>query len=83
MGLAIRTGQSVCYSLVALAQLIVVADWSSYVHVRFLSNGCELFRSYSDRDSGRWNVDITETHRRRELFWEMFAYDSLQVSLKL
>ncbi|KAF9048213.1 hypothetical protein BDZ89DRAFT_1057787 [Hymenopellis radicata] len=31
------------------------------------------------RDSGRWNgVDPHETQRRRELFWEMFTYDSWQ-----
>ncbi|KAF8998591.1 hypothetical protein BDQ17DRAFT_1362076 [Cyathus striatus] len=27
---------------------------------------------------GRWKVDATETQRRRELFWEMFTYDSWQ-----
>lgn len=30
------------------------------------------------RDSGRWNVDLVETQRRRELFWELFTYDSWQ-----
>ncbi|PFH45913.1 hypothetical protein AMATHDRAFT_70926 [Amanita thiersii Skay4041] len=30
------------------------------------------------RDSGRWKVDPTETQRRRELFWELFTYDSWQ-----
>jgi hypothetical protein len=31
-----------------------------------------------DRDSGRWKVDGVETQRRRELFWELFTYDSWQ-----
>lgn len=31
-----------------------------------------------DRDSGRWKVDGIETQRRRELFWELFTYDSWQ-----
>ena len=31
-----------------------------------------------DRDSGRWKVDAVETQRRRELFWELFTYDSWQ-----
>ncbi|KAG7443621.1 uncharacterized protein BT62DRAFT_934859 [Guyanagaster necrorhizus] len=31
------------------------------------------------RDSGRWKgIDHHETQRRRELFWEMFTYDSWQ-----
>nr|GAT44715.1 predicted protein [Mycena chlorophos] len=28
------------------------------------------------RDSGRWKVDPVETQRRRELFWELYVYDS-------
>ncbi|KAJ7576797.1 hypothetical protein C8J56DRAFT_971614 [Mycena floridula] len=32
-----------------------------------------------NRDSGRWkDVDPIETQRRRELFWELFTYDSWQ-----
>ncbi|KAG6844556.1 hypothetical protein H0H87_005976 [Tephrocybe sp. NHM501043] len=31
-----------------------------------------------DRDSGRWKVDTLETQHRRELFWELFTYDSWQ-----
>ncbi|KAF8630741.1 hypothetical protein AX17_005336 [Amanita inopinata Kibby_2008] len=30
------------------------------------------------RDSGRWKIDPAETQRRRELFWELFTYDSWQ-----
>ncbi|GLB43439.1 putative fungal specific transcription factor [Lyophyllum shimeji] len=30
------------------------------------------------RDSGRWKVDEQETQNRRELFWELFTYDSWQ-----
>ncbi|KAJ8522709.1 hypothetical protein ONZ45_g713 [Pleurotus djamor] len=30
------------------------------------------------RDSGRWGVDQKETQRRRELFWELYTYDSWQ-----
>jgi hypothetical protein len=30
------------------------------------------------RDSGRWKVDQAETRRRRELFWELYTYDSWQ-----
>ncbi|KAH6916246.1 fungal-specific transcription factor domain-containing protein [Coprinopsis sp. MPI-PUGE-AT-0042] len=30
------------------------------------------------RDSGRWGVDPGETQRRREIFWELFTYDSWQ-----
>ncbi|KAF8074759.1 fungal-specific transcription factor domain-containing protein [Lyophyllum atratum] len=30
------------------------------------------------RDSGRWKVDAQETQNRRELFWELFTYDSWQ-----
>ncbi|KAJ7453960.1 hypothetical protein B0H11DRAFT_265925 [Mycena galericulata] len=33
---------------------------------------------FLDRDSGRWKVDPIETQRRRELFWELFTYDSWQ-----
>ncbi|TFK74894.1 hypothetical protein BDN72DRAFT_787970 [Pluteus cervinus] len=30
------------------------------------------------RDSGRWKMDDAETQRRRELFWELYTYDSWQ-----
>ncbi|KAF4610658.1 hypothetical protein D9613_006789 [Agrocybe pediades] len=30
------------------------------------------------RDSGKWKVDPVEASRRRELFWELFTYDSWQ-----
>ncbi|KII85775.1 hypothetical protein PLICRDRAFT_56260 [Plicaturopsis crispa FD-325 SS-3] len=30
------------------------------------------------RDSGRWKVEDDETQKRRELFWELFTYDSWQ-----
>jgi hypothetical protein len=30
------------------------------------------------RDSGKWKVDPVETQRRRELFWELYTYDSWQ-----
>ncbi|KAG6897388.1 hypothetical protein C0992_002051 [Termitomyces sp. T32_za158] len=30
------------------------------------------------RDSGRWKVESLETQHRRELFWELFTYDSWQ-----
>ncbi|KAJ7880285.1 fungal-specific transcription factor domain-containing protein [Mycena olivaceomarginata] len=30
------------------------------------------------RDSGRWNLDVDETHRRRCLLYEIFTYDSFQ-----
>lgn len=29
-------------------------------------------------DSGKFKVDTVETQRRRELFWELFTYDSWQ-----
>lgn len=90
MGLAIRVGQSVSQS---------PASTQDIFHMYFLLQiGLRTFNSHSllsivygshlfwlclDRDSGRWNVGITETQRRRELFWEMFTYDSLQVSNKL
>jgi hypothetical protein len=32
-----------------------------------------------DRDPSRWGVDPKETLRRRELFWELYTYDSWQV----
>ena len=50
--------------------------------VRCLSNVLLLHGLISslpiDRDSGRWKVDEIETQRRRELFWELFTYDSWQ-----
>jgi len=33
----------------------------------------------TDRDTGRWKLDPTETQRRREAFWELYVYDSWQV----
>lgn len=49
-----------------------------YSSKRFLFH--RLISSFSpiDRDSGRWKVDGVETQRRRELFWELFTYDSWQ-----
>jgi hypothetical protein len=34
-----------------------------------------------DRDAARWNLDEAETARRRQLFWELYTYDTWQVSL--
>ena len=34
----------------------------------------------TDRDPSKWGVDQKETLRRRELFWELYTYDSWQVS---
>ncbi|KAI9511531.1 hypothetical protein F5148DRAFT_1274173 [Russula earlei] len=31
-----------------------------------------------DRDTGRWKLDLSETLRRREVFWELYVYDSWQ-----
>ncbi|KAI0044511.1 hypothetical protein FA95DRAFT_1522724, partial [Auriscalpium vulgare] len=30
------------------------------------------------RDTGRWKIEPAETQRRRELFWELYVYDSWQ-----
>jgi hypothetical protein len=32
----------------------------------------------ADRDTGRWKLDLNETQRRREVFWELYVYDSWQ-----
>lgn len=34
----------------------------------------------ADRDTGRWKLDLAETQRRREVFWELYVYDSWQAS---
>ncbi|KAI0296024.1 fungal-specific transcription factor domain-containing protein [Russula brevipes] len=31
-----------------------------------------------NRDTGRWKLDLSETQRRREVFWELYVYDSWQ-----
>jgi hypothetical protein len=33
---------------------------------------------FADRDTGRWKLDPSETQRRREIFWEIYVYDSWQ-----
>ncbi|KAI0255791.1 fungal-specific transcription factor domain-containing protein [Lactifluus subvellereus] len=30
------------------------------------------------RDTGRWKLDASETQKRREVFWELYVYDSWQ-----
>ena len=73
-------------SLLTLPLLIVInphtltSDWAPYVGfaldcVRHLSP----LTLTIDRDSGRFRVDPSETQRRRELFWELYTYDSWQV----
>jgi hypothetical protein len=37
----------------------------------------------ADRDTGRWKLDLNETQRRREVFWELYVYDSWQASMQL
>ena len=37
----------------------------------------------TDRDTGRWKLDLNETLRRREVFWELYVYDSWQASMHL
>ncbi|KAI0305952.1 hypothetical protein B0F90DRAFT_1623878 [Multifurca ochricompacta] len=36
-----------------------------------------------NRDTGRWKLDAPETQRRREVFWELYVYDSWQASSSL
>ena len=73
-------------SLFTLPLLVVTSphshtsDWAPYVgfsldRVRHLSP----LTVTVDRDSGRFRVDPSETQRRRELFWELYTYDSWQV----
>jgi hypothetical protein len=38
-----------------------------------------MFTYFSDRDSGKWNLDPEQTRKRRELFYELLTYDSWQV----
>ncbi|KAH9993678.1 hypothetical protein BJV74DRAFT_770718 [Russula compacta] len=33
-----------------------------------------------NRDTSRWKLDASETERRREVFWELYVYDSWQAS---
>ena len=35
----------------------------------------------TDRDSAWWNNDTEDVQRRRDLFWELFAFERLQASL--
>lgn len=61
--------------------LVIKSDWAASVFL-LLVNG-PLTRSlihHTDRDPSKWGVDQKETLRRRELFWELYTYDSWQVS---
>lgn len=37
----------------------------------------------TDRDTARWKLDASETQKRREVFWELYVYDSWQASKPL
>jgi hypothetical protein len=37
-----------------------------------------MIHFFVDMDSGKFKVDNVEAQRRRELFWELFTYDSWQ-----
>jgi Fungal specific transcription factor domain len=43
----------------------------------------KYFFYFTDRDTGRWKLDLNETERRREVFWELYVYDSWQASMYL
>lgn len=47
--------------------------WALMGLVVKLAHSCGLHR-----DSGRWNLGLEETYRRRSLFWEIYTYDSWQ-----
>ncbi|KAF8271618.1 fungal-specific transcription factor domain-containing protein [Lactarius quietus] len=47
--------------------------WALMGLVVKLAHSCGLHR-----DSGRWNLSLEETYRRRSLFWEIYTYDSWQ-----
>lgn len=66
MGMAVKVAQSIGLRESISYELIV---------------NCWPTSNTSDRDSGRWKVDPAETQRRRELFWELYTYDSWQVRL--
>jgi hypothetical protein len=47
--------------------------WALMGLVVKLAHSCGLHR-----DSGKWNLGLEETYRRRSLFWEIYTYDSWQ-----
>lgn len=85
MGIAVKVGQSVGYFCTSSFIIFLISmwprslDWTAYVFLPE-SYPLEPFLHFlsADRDSGRWKVDPIETQRRRELFWELFTYDSWQ-----
>lgn len=56
-------------------QLGLRKSWQIVAHIRISDASHD-----ADRDSGKWNLSEDETYRRRNLFYELYTYDSWQVS---
>ena len=96
MGFAVKLAQSVSnrnlsfFSFVYLEStgnlpltILGILDWITYVVLNFILSiyiVTEVFY-FLDRDSTRWRIEETETQTRRETFWELYTYDSWQVSV--
>ncbi|KAJ7623430.1 hypothetical protein FB45DRAFT_925655 [Roridomyces roridus] len=53
--------------------------WADIDGPRWVLMGLVVKLAHSvNRDSGRWNLDAAETHRRRCLLYEIYTYDSWQ-----
>lgn len=85
MGIAVKVAQSVSFLRALCSEHILTEriparlDSVSYASDVYFEMSSLTFSYLPDRDSGRWQgVDPVETQRRRELFWELFTYDSWQ-----
>lgn len=77
MGLVVKLAHSVCSSSFLTYFTSDSCHRLDYVSIYFrVETECLCF---IDRDSGRWNLDADETHRRRCLLYEIYTYDSWQV----
>lgn len=83
MGLVVKLAHSVSIRPYRTACTLVANDiWISVVYVRrhpTLLTPQRWLITLTDRDSGKWNLGLEETYRRRSLFWEIYTYDSWQV----
>jgi hypothetical protein len=89
MGMVVKLAQSVrpFFLFLALPYSVQALTYIFQIRLACVSNGSFPYPRtfadhyfFSDRDSGKWNLDPEQTQKRRNLFYELLTYDSWQVS---
>ena len=86
IGISVKVSQAVRYSLfTAPVDIPINVFFNAHTRLAFVSCLWIWRSSYlpaktcADRDSAWWNRNPADVQRRRDVFWELFSFETLQV----